>query len=142
MALDQCSSWRFEACSCKPTSRDLPSSSVKHRTRSKPERLRSQHTTSSYLIERHRRSMKMLSMKRPRPSIEIATPAASSLPVNAALVNCAPWTPFCLSSGNSRGVDFLATLCDGREDLSRKVAFQGSNGVEFGMPFCYSTGNV
>src|ERR1700730_9526648 len=46
--------------------------------------------TSSYLIERHRRSMKMLSMKRPRPSIEIATPAASSLPVNAALVNCAP----------------------------------------------------
>src|ERR1700730_6917730 len=40
--------------------------------------------TSSYLIERHRRSMKMLSMKRPRPSIEIATPAASSLPVNAA----------------------------------------------------------
>jgi hypothetical protein len=26
----------------------------------------------------------------PRPSIEIATPAASSLPVNAALVNCAP----------------------------------------------------
>ena len=53
-----------------------------------------------------------------------------------------PWTPFCLSSGNSRGVDFLATLCDEREDLSRKVAFQGSNGVEFGMPFCYSTGNV
>src|SRR6267143_1337635 len=45
--------------------------------------------TSSYLIERHRRSIKMLSMKRPRPSIEIATLAASSLPVNAALVNCA-----------------------------------------------------
>jgi hypothetical protein len=53
-----------------------------------------------------------------------------------------PWTPFCLSSGNSRGVDFLATLRDEREDLSRKVAFQGSNGVEFGMPFCYPTGNV
>src|ERR1700731_102332 len=32
--------------------------------------------TSSYLIERHSRSMKMLSMKRPRPSIEIAIPAA------------------------------------------------------------------
>ena len=51
-------------------------------------------------------------------------------------------TPFCLSSGNSRGVDFLATLRDEREDLSRKVAFQGSNGVEFGMPFCYPAGNV
>ena len=46
--------------------------------------------TSSYLIERHNRSMKMLSMKRPRPSIEIAMPAASSMPVKAALVNCAP----------------------------------------------------
>jgi hypothetical protein len=56
--------------------------------------------------------------------------------------NLEPWTPFCLSSGNSRGVDFLATLCDEREDFSRKVAFQGSNGVEFGMPFCYPTGNV
>src|SRR5258707_4846126 len=31
-------------------------------------------------------------MKRPRPSIEIAMPAASSLPVKAALVNCAPWS--------------------------------------------------
>src|SRR5271166_2829088 len=39
--------------------------------------------TSSYLIERHSRSMKMLSMKRPRPSIEIATPAAASLPAKA-----------------------------------------------------------
>jgi len=66
----------------------------------------------------------------------------SNRPVKAMLVNWEPWTPFCLSSGNSRGVDFLATLCDEREDLSRKVAFQGSNGVEFGMPFCYSTGNV
>jgi hypothetical protein len=77
-----------------------------------------------YLIERHSRLMKMLSVKRPRPSIEIATPAASSLRVNAALVNCAPWTPFCLSSGKSRGVDLLATLYDEREELSRKVAFQ------------------
>jgi hypothetical protein len=31
-------------------------------------------------------------MKRPRPSIEIVILAASSLPVKAALVNCAPWS--------------------------------------------------
>ena len=74
--------------------------------------------------------------------MEILIPAAVSAPVNAAEVNCEPWTPFCLSSGNLCGVDFLATLRDEREDLSRKVAFQGSNGVEFGMPFCYPTGNV
>ena len=51
-------------------------------------------------------------------------------------------TPFCLSSGDSRGVDFLAALRDEREDLSGEVALQGSNGVEFGMPFCYPTSNV
>ena len=36
------------------------------------------------------RSTKTLSNHRPRPSILIRTPAASSLSVNAALVNCAP----------------------------------------------------
>src|SRR5271167_2002133 len=89
MALDQCSSWRFEACSCKPTSRDLPSSSVKHRTRSKPERLRSQHTTSSYLTLRHRRSTNTLSRQAPLPSMLIATPCFSSTPVKSTLVNWA-----------------------------------------------------
>src|SRR5580693_1077616 len=54
----------------------------------------------------------------------------------------APWTPFCLSSGDSRGVDLPATLSDEGEDLSGKVTLQGSNGVEFGMPFCDPTGNV
>lgn len=67
---------------------------------------------------------------------------ATSAPVKAADVNCEPWTPFCLSSGNSRGVNFLATLRDEREDLSCKVAFQGANGVEHGMPFCYPMGDV
>src|SRR5271166_6616528 len=42
--------------------------------------------TSSYWIGRYSRSMKMLSMKRPRPSIEIATPAAASLPAKASAV--------------------------------------------------------
>ena len=81
-------------------------------------------------------------MKRPRPSIEIATPAAASLPAKASAVKVEPWTPFCLSSGDSSGVDFLAALRDEREDLSGKVTLQGSNGVELGMPFCYSTSNV
>ena len=50
--------------------------------------------------------------------------------------------PFCLSSGNSRGVDFLAALRDEREDLSGEVALQGSNGVELGMPFGESASDV
>ena len=40
----------------------------------------------SDVIERHSRSMKMLSMKRPRPSIEITTPAVTSLLVKASAV--------------------------------------------------------
>ena len=57
-------------------------------------------------------------------------------------VNWAPWTPFCLSSGNSCGVDLSATLSDERKDLSGKVTLQGSDGVEFGMPFRDPTSNV
>ena len=84
----------------------------------------------------------MLSMKRPRPSIEIATPAVTSLLVKASAVKVEPWTPFCLSSGDSCGVDLSATLSDEREDLSGEVTLQGSNGVEFGMPFDYPTSNI
>jgi hypothetical protein len=53
-----------------------------------------------------------------------------------------PRTPFCLSSGNSGGVDLPATLRDEGEDLSGKIALQGSNGVEFGMPFCDPASNI
>jgi hypothetical protein len=74
--------------------------------------------------------------------MEIATPASASAPVKAAEVDCEPWTPFCLSSGDSRGVDLPASLSDEGEDRSSKVTLQGSNGVEFGMPFCDPTSNV
>jgi len=74
--------------------------------------------------------------------MEIATPASASAPVKAAEVNCEPWTPFCLSSGDSSGVDFSATPRDERVDLSGEVTLQGSNGVEFGVPFCNPTSNI
>ena len=57
-----------------------------------------------------------------------------SAPVNAAPVNCEPWTPFCLSSRDLRGVDFLAALRDEREDLSGEITLQRSNGVKLRMP--------
>jgi hypothetical protein len=47
-----------------------------------------------------------------------------------------------LSSGDSCGVDLPATLSDEGEDLSGEVSLQGSKGVEFGMPFCYSAGYI
>jgi hypothetical protein len=97
---------------------------------------------SPCLSERQTRSMNTLSIQRPRPSIETRTPALISTSVKAALVNWLPWTPFCLSSGDSRRIDLPATLSDEREDLSGKVTLQGSDGVEFGVPFCYPTSNV
>src|SRR6267143_4617106 len=47
---------------------------------------------SSYFRLRHSRSMNTLSIHRPRPSIEIVTPAAARVPVKAALVNWLPWS--------------------------------------------------
>ena len=48
--------------------------------------------TASYLSERQRRSMKMLSMQRPLPSMEMAKPAFLSTAVNSTLVNWLPWS--------------------------------------------------
>src|SRR5271165_1076820 len=45
-----------------------------------------------YFSDRHSRSMNTLSIQRPRPSMEIATPASASAPVKATEVNCEPWS--------------------------------------------------
>ena len=66
-------------------------------------------------------------------------PAAASAPVKAALVNCEPWTPSVCQAAIRVALISLRRCV---MSVSRKVAFQGSNGVEFGMPFCYPTGNV
>ena len=58
--------------------------------------------TSSYLSERHSRSMNTLSSQRPRPSIEILIPAANSLPVKDELVNCEPWSVLKISGRPNR----------------------------------------
>src|SRR5271154_1058433 len=51
-------------------------------------------------------------------------------------------TPFCLSSGDSRGIDLPMTLSDERKDFSGKVTLQGSNGIELGMSFGESASDV
>src|SRR6266852_7101060 len=48
--------------------------------------------TSSYFTLRHKRSTKMLSNARPRPSQLIRISAALSRLVNSWLVNCTPWS--------------------------------------------------
>jgi hypothetical protein len=48
--------------------------------------------THSYLSDRHSRSMKTLSIQRPRPSIEMRIPASRNVLVKAKLVNCEPWS--------------------------------------------------
>lgn len=75
-----------------------------------------------------------MSRQAPLPSMLILMPAPISRVVNSRLMNCEPWTPFCLSSGDTRGVDLLLALHDEGEDLAGKVAFEGADGVELGMP--------
>src|SRR5580692_11418253 len=78
--------WWFEACPCRPTSGGRPPSPVKHRS-SQTETKRSQHTTSSYLTDRHSRSTNTLSRHEPRPAMLILIACSNSRPVNAELVN-------------------------------------------------------
>ena len=60
-------------------------------------------------------------------------PASLSVVVKAKLVNCEPWTPFCLSSGDAALIDLFVAPGDDVEDLTGDVAFEGSDGIEFGM---------
>jgi hypothetical protein len=46
--------------------------------------------------------MNTLSIHRPRPSIEMRTPAAASVPVKAALVNWLPWSVLKISGRPKR----------------------------------------
>jgi len=46
----------------------------------------------SYFNDRQSRSMNTLSIQRPRPSIEIRTPASCSTLVKSSLVNWLPWS--------------------------------------------------
>ena len=86
--------------------------------------------------------MAALSHTFPERLIEQSTPLSAISRWNCSLVYWLPRTPFCLSSGNLGSVDFSAALSDEREDLSGEVALQGSNGVEFGMPFRDPTSNI
>ena len=85
--------------------------------------------THSYFSDRHNRSMKTLSIQRPRPSIEMRMSASFSVLVKAKLVNCEPWTPFCLSSRDVNLVDLLLAAVDDAKNFASNVALQGSDGV-------------
>jgi hypothetical protein len=68
---------------------------------------------------RHSRSTKTLSNQRSRPSMLVRTPAASSLSVNATLVNCAPWSvlkvsgrPFLGASSSASSQNEVSILFD------------------------------
>src|SRR5450631_322467 len=98
--------------------------------------------TSSALRVLKNVSTMALSKQFPLPDIEIEMPFFLSSAWCSTEPYWLPRTPFCLSSGNLGGVDFSAALSDEREDLSGEVTLQGSNGVEFGMPFRDPTSNI
>src|SRR3954453_5587421 len=83
---------------------------------------------SSYFTVLHSRSTNTLSNARPRPSMLTATPADSSRPVNAAAVNCTPWSvlkisglpPLKASSSNSRQND-PSSVFDSRQPITYRL---------------------
>src|SRR6202161_4619414 len=87
-------------------------------------------------------SARALSYESPTLPTEGSTPASARRSVYLMETYWLPLTPFCLSSGNLGSVDFSAALSDERENLSGEIALQGSNGVEFGMPFRDPASNI
>ena len=77
--------------------------------------------------------MRTLSIQRPRPSMEIRTPARCSTPVKRGEVNWLPWMPFCLSSGDwelidlapalARACEFLSSVCTAPGSLDKWLAY-------------------
>src|SRR5580700_7183181 len=63
-----------------------------------------------YLRLRHSRSTKMLSAKRPRPSMLIATPWPRSTPVKPASVNWLPWSVLKISGRPWRSASSKASM--------------------------------
>lgn len=87
--------------------------------------------------------MKMLSRQRPLPSIEIRVPIRFSRSVQAKEVNCAPWTPFCVSRGGCWwSVDLFLSGADYTEDFAGDVALEHPNGFELGMSHGRALGDV
>ena len=73
------------------------------------------------LSERHSRSIKMLSMHRPRPAIEIWMPAACKRPVKAPLVNWLPWSVLKISAGPWRA-SAASRVFDSRQASTCRLA--------------------
>src|SRR5665811_1729906 len=78
--------------------------------------------------------MKMLSRKRPRPSMEILTSWSIRTSVKRVEVNWDPWTLSCLSRG--------IWARERSEDLSSHVAFETSDDLAFGKALCQSSGDI
>jgi hypothetical protein len=68
--------------------------------------------------------METLSIQRPRPSIEIRTPAAASVPVNAALVNWLPWSVLKIASRPKRAS--ACSIAKTQNDCRRMIEFARS----------------
>src|SRR6476619_685965 len=86
---------------------------------------------SSYLSERHSRSMNTLSIQRPRPSIEIWMPAAARLLVKAVEVNCEPWSVLKISGVPKRVFLIVPVYHDGNDSAptNRPVPNPGSTSI-------------
>jgi len=79
--------------------------------------------------------MKILSRYRPCPSIEILILASVRAVIEAVPVNCDPWTPFSVSSGDLSLIDLVVATRDDVEDFTCDVTFQAADRFQLGLTF-------
>ncbi|MNL03247.1 hypothetical protein D3C87_1237780 [compost metagenome] len=58
------------------------------------------------------------------------------------LVNCDPWTPFCLSSGDPGLTDLFPAAHDDAEDFPSDVTFQCPDCIELGMARSHTASDI
>src|SRR5919112_2370409 len=87
-------------------------------------------------------SHRALSYASPTEPIEGRTPASLQRLPKASEVYWLPWTPFCLSSSDSRLIDLLLALLDEYEYLARDVAFETADRLQLGMALADALGPV
>src|SRR4051795_3142386 len=99
-------------------------------------------SSSSHSRVAKKLSHRALSYASPTEPIEGRTPASLQRLPKASEVYWLPWTPFCLSSSDSRLINLLLALLDEHEHLTRDIAFEAADRLHLGMTLADALGHI
>src|SRR3954447_4154028 len=99
-------------------------------------------SSSSHSRVAKKLSHRALSYASPTEPIEGRTPASLQRLPKASEVYWLPWTPFCLSSSDSRLIDLPLALLDERKHLTCDVASEAADRLQLGVALADALGHV